>query len=305
MPAAGRSARLLLSSLATKAARRIARLAGAVEPVWQVALRALHGGPSLRDGAPFDPARYRRLPDDGWRYYADPFPIAHDGRTWLFVEEYPYATGKGIISAAPLDADGKPQTPRPVLETDSHLSYPHIFHHDGALWMVPESEQANEVALYRCTRFPDRWEKAALLLADIRASDATIMRDERGRFWMFATTRPDGWASSWDALSLFMADELTGPWLPHPGNPVLLDAAAARPGGAMFRHGGRWWRPVQDSHAGYGAALALYRLDALTPARFAQSLMRHIDPRPLHGLHTLNVVAGVEAIDVFDKPGGR
>jgi hypothetical protein len=37
-------------------------------------------------------ATFTRIPDDGARFFADPFPIHRDGRDYLFVEEFPYAT---------------------------------------------------------------------------------------------------------------------------------------------------------------------------------------------------------------------
>ncbi|MFX5785394.1 hypothetical protein ABTE36_23145, partial [Acinetobacter baumannii] len=79
-----------------------------------------------------------RLADDGGRYYADPFLFIADGRTHLFVEEFDQMSGKGLISASVLGSGGF-ERPKPVLETQSHLSYPHVFAHAGAIWMIPES----------------------------------------------------------------------------------------------------------------------------------------------------------------------
>ena len=70
---------------------------------------------------------WRDLPDDRSRFYADPFPIEHDGRTFVFVEDFAHALGYGVISAVEFGADGPLGAPRPVLDIGTHLSYPFVF----------------------------------------------------------------------------------------------------------------------------------------------------------------------------------
>ena len=41
-----------------------------------------------------------------------------------------------------------------------HTSYPYVVIDDGAIYCVPETHQAREIALYRATSFPVTWEKA-------------------------------------------------------------------------------------------------------------------------------------------------
>lgn len=55
---------------------------------------------------------------------------------------------------------------------------------------------------------------AATLLSDVIAADATAFHDG-DRWWMFAATA-ERQSSDWDALSLWSAPNLFGPWTPHP-----------------------------------------------------------------------------------------
>ncbi|WP_232631233.1 glucosamine inositolphosphorylceramide transferase family protein [Methylobacterium sp. Leaf118] len=272
-------------------------------PHWRVGWRPLDG-PDLIDRRAHPEAGWRRLPDDGLRFYADPFPLDARGRTILFVEEYRHASGKALISAVPFGPDGPEGVPEPVLEEPWHLSYPFVFERDGHVWMVPESSANGTVDLYRAERFPGGWVREATLLAGVTASDATLL-EEGGRWWLFATVRdgatardPHGAFS--DALFLWSAPDFRGPFVPHPGNPVLIDSAAARPAGRIVRRGGRLIRPVQDGRAGYGAALGLARIDRLDPEGFAQTVETILRPGPLwpgSRLHTLNRSAAFEFID--------
>ena len=240
---------------------------------------------------------YAVLPDDGRRYYADPFPFSAEGRRWLFVEEYCYARQKGLIAVAEV-AEGRIGPVRPVLEEPHHLSYPFVFAHEGAVFMIPESSACGRVELYRARRLPDSWERVAVLLDGIAASDVTLTR-AGGLWWMFAGTHPYQ-ASVRDTLSLFHAPDLLGPWTPHPLNPVVVDLRQARPGGQCFRIGGTLWRPVQDATDGYGSALGLCRVDDLTPLTYRQTLAATIRPGPAwarDGLHTLNRDGLFEVVD--------
>jgi hypothetical protein len=78
------------------------------------------------------------------------------------------------------------------------------------MWMVPESCSTASVDLYRAERFPDGWVKQATLVSGVVASDATLFEHD-GRCWMFATVQ-DGGGSYSDALHLWSAPALRGPW---------------------------------------------------------------------------------------------
>jgi hypothetical protein len=265
---------------------------------WSVGWRRVTPGDAAADHLAWSDAPYAFVPDDAARYYADPFPFVRDGTTWLFVEEFPYATRRGIISVCSIDARGEVSTPRPVLEAGYHLSYPQVFERDGTVWMIPETSANRTIELYRARRFPDEWMRETVLVADVDASDATLV-EHQGRLWLFAAVHA-GVASSRDGLGLFYAAALTGPWHAHPGNPVLIDAAAARPAGAMFRRGAELWRPAQDCTLGYGSSLSLCRVERLDVEGYAQRTVAHLHPPPAwraQGVHTLNSAGDIEVVD--------
>ncbi len=292
-----RAGRFAATSLAGKIARRIRQLAGGRAKTWMTGWRRIGPGQGVHDTFTFEEGAYAIVPDDGKRFYADPFVCRRGGRLFVFVEEYPYATGKGVISVFEIGKDGQVSRPRVVLEEDVHLSYPHIFSHEGRLWMIPESEAGRRVALYRCVDFPGHWEREAVLLDDVAASDATVFR-HGGLWWMMAAVRPP-FGSSWDGLGIFMAESLRGPWRAQAGNPVLVDARAARPAGALFHHHGALYRPAQDCTGGYGAGLCLCRIGRLDAECFLQKVVKSFRPRLKSGFHTLNAADGIEVVDFF------
>jgi hypothetical protein len=289
-------ARFVAQQAGRMAAYQIYRLCFAA-PHWRVGWRRPAGADlfGLRD---HPEEGWAVLPDDGHRFYADPFPIEHDGRLTLFVEEFPHRTQRGVISAVEFGPDGPLGRPEPVLDLPHHLSYPFVFARDGEVWMIPESCAAGTVDLYRSTAFPGGWVKQATLLSGIVASDATLL-EHAGRWWMFATVR-DGDGSFSDTLHLWSAPDFRGPWSAHRANPVLIDIASARPAGRVVCHDGALLRPVQDCRRGYGAALGIARILRLDDEAFEQSVETILTagPRwPGRRLHTLNAAGGFEFID--------
>jgi hypothetical protein len=268
---------------------------------WRIAWRP--AGLTRLPAAGWPQSDYRVLPDDGRRYFADPFVFVHRGTTYVFCEEFPYATGVGIISVFTVTPDGTMSAPRPVVQAPCHLSYPHIFEEGGTIYMIPETAAARTIELWRAEAFPDRWVRETVLVDNIAAADTSLCA-HNGRLWLLTSVSTDG-ASDWDTLSLFSADRLHGPWQAHPGNPVVVDARAARSAGAIFRQGGSLWRPVQDCSAGYGSGLAFATIDTLGPDSFAQTVRQTFTPPAawrVSGIHTFNVGGGLEVIDVMCRP---
>jgi hypothetical protein len=265
-------------------------------PHWRVGYRFVRGGDMI-DLRTHPAGGWRVLPDNGMHFYSDPFPVEKDGRLFVFVEDFEHRLDRGVISVVEFDARGPLGTPRPVLDTGSHLSYPFVFEHAGEMWMVPESCTAGTVDLYRAERFPDGWVKQATLVPDVVASDPTLF-EHQGRWWMFATVRDGGCYS--DALYLWSAPDLLGPWAPHRHNPILVDLATARPGGRVVRRGNKLIRPFQDCRKGYGGALGLAEIIRLDDDGFEQRVETIIGPGPLwpgRRLHTLNRAGPLECID--------
>lgn len=264
---------------------------------WQVAYRLIDD-PGIAETCRLDGAPFTVLADDGRRFYADPFVMEHRGRHYLFVEEFPYATGRGVISVAELGEDGTFGTPRMVLEEPHHLSYPQVFTQDGELFMIPESSAARELVLYRAEAFPDRWVRDGVLLAGRDYNDATLLQAD-GRFWLFGTER-FGYGSASDTMTVYSATSLRGPWQPHALNPIAVDRSAARPGGAFIHHDGSVSLPVQDGSRAYGGGLGLMRL-----VRLDDGAVVFAPPRPIaagsawarSGIHTLNRAGRLEVVD--------
>ncbi len=234
-------------------------------------------------------------------FFADPFGLWRDGRLHLFVEAYDYRSRKGVIQWMTLDQAFQSSAPRTVLKEPWHLSYPQVFTHDDQVWMLPEAHRSGGLTLYRAVNFPEVWEPAARFELDTAAIDATPFRHE-GLWWLaYSPDGPQSWKQG--RLHLAYAERLTGPWRPHPMNPVRIDRASSRPGGTVFERDGRPVLPVQDCSRTYGGAVRLLEIQTLTPDRFKAEAGPPLEAPASaggykDGLHTLSACGPVTLFDV-------
>ena len=260
-----------------------------------------HWHVALRRGA----RTFKVIEDDGGRFYADPFLQTWQGRTFLFVEEYPYATRRGLISAAEIVGDELLASPMPVLIRPYHLSYPFVFEHDGDLYMLPETGENHSLELYRAAEFPWKWELKKVLMEGAVFSDATPLFHD-GLWWIFVTADSIG-TSTQDQLSIFYSDSLGGAWTAHPANPVKSDSRWSRPAGRLVQQNGRLFRPAQDCDGSYGAGIVWFEITELSPERFTERLIVTWDARvelDATGLHSFDQLGELHAID-FSRSIGR
>jgi hypothetical protein len=237
------------------------------------------------------------------RDWADPFPLEHGGRHYIFFEEVPFATRKGHIAVIEVQRDGRWSAPVRVLERDYHLSYPFVFAHEGALYMIPESSANRTVELWRCVDFPGKWRLERNLLEDVRLVDATLLR-RAGRWWMFANCAAGASEAFDDELCLFSAERLQGGWQPHARNPLKSDPRGSRPAGRVFEENGILYRPAQICVPRYGAGLSIQRVVSLSATEYVERQVERIVPPPatgLLGLHTMNRAGDLLVVDAFAR----
>lgn len=267
---------------------------------WAVGWRNFDGSGLHIDGKT-QSLRYTLLEADARRFYADPFPIQKHGRSYLFCEEFAYSTGRGLISVVELNGNAVP-TVTPIIEEAHHLSYPMIFEERGQFWMIPEAGAGNSIVLYRCSEFPSRWVREAVLVNHVIAYDPTIYVDDGG-YWLFFTSSETSTSPS-DRLSLYRAPTLLGPWTPFGTQPVAIDPRSSRPAGHLLRQNTSLYRPAQNCSKRYGSEVVFCQVNALGSKPYDQVCVGRLAPTngAFRGAHTYNRHGNIEAVDIFGAP---
>ncbi|MCU0654127.1 MAG: hypothetical protein MUF64_02170 [Polyangiaceae bacterium] len=229
-------------------------------------------------------------------FWADPFAIERGGGRWIFFEEFDARQGRGRIAYLRIGARAEVLEHGVALERPYHLSFPGLFEHDGALFMLPETGAAGELQLFRCEQFPARWGLVRAWPFAPALVDPVLFEHE-GRTWLLASPR-----GSTNELLLFFKDGplLDGAWTPHPLNPVVTDVRWARPAGQPFRDGDSWVRPAQNCSHRYGHGIQFRRIVRLSPEAYEEQPVTGISPsfQPgLLGVHTYNFAPSFTVMD--------
>jgi len=242
--------------------------------------------------------------DEDVAILADPFITGFTDGVFLFYEMVCKGNPHGRIGVSAYDDETDQWRFLGVaLSEPFHLSYPHVFSHDGEMYMLPETKQAREVRLYKASEFPLHWELEQVLLSNIKRVDPSIIRHEN-RWYLFASRKRK--------LDLFVSDSLTGVWTKHPRSPVKR-RNHARNAGRILSYGGNLYRFAQEQVEGYGSRVYAYHIMEMSPTSYREERLRDqpvLEPirtgwaqRAMHHLDMLLVADGDGYMGVFDGEG--
>lgn len=230
---------------------------------------------------------------------ADPFLFTYEGNTWLFYERQDLTDMKGTLWCRNLDdAHGKPVC---VLEEPFHLSYPQVFAYGSEIYMLPETRNAGEIRLYRCVRFPDRWEKADTLF-ELAAVDTTILPGGDGVCYFFTYTE--------SCLEIYRCEMEREKFRIIKRERIYRSGVSVtvRPGGFLIEEEGVLYRPAQNCTDYYGQELIIDQIDRLDGGTFEEHEHTRLSPEQIDiagvhgvGIHTYNRNDRYEVIDILHR----
>lgn len=245
----------------------------------------------------FDPRTAVLLKPDDDELRADPFLFQHDEETYVFYEAYTPSDTKAHIAVGRL-VDDRLERLGIALKAEHHLSYPFVFRHADGIFMIPETNQARRLEVWRCIEFPLRWELHATALEGQSSADSALF-PFAGKWWLF--TNLSEFHAYEDHCSELHVFEVDGPdlkWIkPHRNNPVVMGSTEARNGGRPFEHGGRLYRPSQRNEYGiYGYGLNIMEVEELDLDSYSERCIRTIKP---------DFAPGIIACHHMDASNGR
>ncbi|MEA2007289.1 MAG: hypothetical protein U9O20_03975 [Patescibacteria group bacterium] len=224
-------------------------------------------------------------------FYADPFYLSVNNKHYIFFEEFEGENQKGKISYVELSSDSKitvASESKTAIEKTIHMSFPLFFDKNDQKFMIPETSDANEVAMYEMGDNVDEWKRKFVLLKDFPALDSIIFFHE-GKYWLFCTNAEEGPNSH---LYAFFCEDLEGEWKPHKKNPIKIDLESARPAGPVFRYDDELFRPAQNCQGTYGKEIVINKIKKLTPDEFSEEKVSVLSPfgskKYTKGIHTIS-----------------
>jgi hypothetical protein len=227
------------------------------------------------------------LPEAAYDYRADPFVIRYEDELNCFYEEYNWATDCGVLKCIRLDQTaGDSLTVHLEGLEDCHLSYPYVFFCSGNAYLVPESSEKKEIALYKASRFPTEWHKVAIIAKGDNFVDNSLLY-YNDMYWVISSV-----AGREKMIYVFFSGSLESGWSPHLLNPIPVEKNATRGAGRIFCHEGKLYRPTQVMDDEYGSAIQMNLID-ISVTSFQQQAAFNLGPiKPyVYGIHNIDVDA--------------
>lgn len=226
----------------------------------------------------------------GYRWYADPMIFKYEGKNYLFYENFPLDTKKGVISCVTINDDFTFSSPIDVLEESFHLSFPYVFQDESKIYMIPETYDIQELVLYEAVEFPNQWKKCKTLVKGDKKFSDPIIFQHNGYYWLFATV-------NMYEIVIYFSKSLKGPFKPHPINEKQL---IGRNAGGVFLYKDMLIRPVMDCAQGYGKAMELRSIVDLSPTTFSEKTLWRIEPDWMEGLRGTHTFSVNEDMVIYD-----
>lgn len=228
-------------------------------------------------------------------WYADPFPFIWGGKHYIFVEIMRDDNNKrGTIGYTCLE-EGEGKFHEILLEP-FHLSYPNVFEIENRIYMIPETNQANQLRLYEAVSFPNNWKLKKILLEDICCVDTSIYFDVG-----------DIYLESYDQIHekprLFRLNKDLSLYEIETGNSIFVEK---RPGGNFIQYDKGVYHALQNCDGSYGKWLHIAKVDSFTEdglyekeiGVFKLQNINHNARGMFNRIHTFNRLEDFEVIDL-------
>ena len=236
----------------------------------------------------------------GW--FADPFFLSvSDNRVELLVEEWLDVLNRGRLSHLDIcrrNGGFYLEKITPILELDTHLSFPIIWREDGKIYVYPENYQSGSLIIYEYDQESKKLVNPICIIDEPLADTAIFKEDNKYYAFGIKITRDE---YERRRAFVYCSDSLLKGWKEY--QVINNDYCIERGAGQILNWHGRWIRPVQNCEGDYGEDTIFNELHK-TDTGFLEEYVSRLEPmhnkRKGLSLHTFNVMDGLCVIDGND-----
>lgn len=235
---------------------------------------------------------------EGW--FADPFFLKLDEeRIYILAEQMFYPIGHGRIVKLVIERKRKKILQVvPILQLDTHLSFPIIHRENNKVYVYPENYQGGSLRIYE---YDERSEKLInpQVLINEPLLDSQLIKYE-GYYYIFATKFIEGKWEETRNLFIYRAENLFGPY--EEFQVITNRYNEERGAGTIYNNGDSFIRPAQCCEDRYGSNTILYNVKKAN-GLFSEEIIGRILPDEHIGngmlLHTFNKFNDLSIIDGY------
>jgi hypothetical protein len=234
-------------------------------------------------------------------FWADPFILNHNNENYIFFENYDYKLKKGKISCG-IIRNNTLINIKDVLVKDYHLSFPYVFKENGEIYLMPETNANNQLELYKCISFPDKWELHSTAFEGEKVADAFFYNDNKAQKWLFINKQVDLNSIMNNELYIYKVDSVDLKNIEsHKENPVIINSKTARNAGSIFNYKNQIYRPSQaNMDSIYGRGLNINKIEKLNINEYIESKTTTVYPNFHDGLISTHHLSQKDGLFVID-----
>lgn len=239
---------------------------------------------------------------NGW--FADPFILnVSDHHVELFVEEWEYSKEKGRLCLLDIKREGNNfilEKVTPILELETHLSFPITIEHDGKLFVYPENYESGKLSIYEYS--PQECKLINPIVIIERPLLDTQIIKQGNTYYALGVEFVSGEQKDTKVLQVYSSKSLLGPY--EHIQTYTNELCEERGAGDIFEMDGTLYRPVQCCEGDYGKAVIIKELSLEQDGKISQKEINRIAPiyssKYGKGLHTFNFKNDLYVIDGRD-----
>jgi len=106
---------------------------------------------------------------------------------------------------------------------------------------------------------------------------------------------------------VYYADQFTGQYISHPGNPLKTGLKGTRPAGDFIRVNGDIYRPLQDCEKDYGKSIIINKIKKISETAIEEEfhmsieIQRKKSNKGISKIHTINIIDDLIIVDGFKR----
>ncbi len=200
--------------------------------------------------------------------FADPFVLVDSFMNeWVFYEEKTNSE-KGILKCISINSNLSYTLD---LGINCHLSFPFIISQSREYFMIPETAELNEVAIYKSEIFPWKWKRHTQLLSGKYVDSHILVHNEI--YYLFTTEKVH--TSERYALQLYTSKDLFNNFKIHPCSPIKMGKKFGRSGGHILQMNRKLYRFSQNCENRYGQELQQFEIIEITETTYQEKLIEN------------------------------
>ena len=174
---------------------------------------------------------------------------------------------------------------------------------DGDIFMITETSANKRLEIYKCEKFPVKWELYSFAFEGESIVDTNYYIDESQDKWLFLSKSDNVYDRNLSELYLYKIDGLKlNKITSHEKNPVLVNCSKARNGGGIVRIENSFYRPSQNNtKSTYGLSLDLHEIKKLSITEYRELVNSSLNEvtTNLERIHHLSVQGSKFVIDRY------